>query len=195
MSRAIGLTGGIGSGKSTAAKMFLELGVPVLDLDKVGREMLNQQHVREQLRKAFGESICDLDGSIERRSLATLAFKDAVNTQKLNDILHPAIRAYEAAWLSQQSSYYVVIEASVLLESGAGDRMDGIVVVLADEVIRQARVLARGEQDKTIFDAIIRRQCNDEVRLNAADYVLQNDATLEHLKAQVESLHMKLLAF
>jgi len=195
MSRAIGLTGGIGSGKSTAAKMLSELGVPVLDLDKVGREMLNQENIQAQLREAFGEIICDQDGNINRTSLASLAFKDTVNTQKLNAILHPAIRAYEAVWLSQQSSLYVVIEASVLLESGAGMRMDSVVVVLADVAIRQARVLARGKQDKIMFDAIIRRQCDDRTRLEAADYVLQNNATLEHLKAQVESLHRKLLAF
>ena len=194
MSLAIGLTGGIGSGKSTAASMFAELGVPVLDLDKVGRDVLNQQAIQTHLRKAFGETVFDQDGGIKRSTLATLAFKDAVTTQKLNDIVHPAIREYEAAWLGQQSASYVVIEASVLLESGAGARMHSIVVILADKAVRQARVLARGMQDKLMFDAIMRRQCDDATRLQAADYILQNNDTLEHLQAQVESLHRKLVA-
>jgi len=111
----------------------------------------------------------------------------------LNAILHPEIVAYEQQWLKKQSAPYAMIEASVLLESGGASRMDGVIVVLANKTLRKERVLARGKQDEAMFDKIIERQCDDNTRRKHADYILQNDGSLESLQQQVMQLSEKFM--
>jgi len=189
--RAIALTGGIGSGKSTVAKMFADIGVPVLDLDAVGRELLESATIQSALVNDFGSDIQDEQGGIDRKLLAARAFSDVKQTARLNAILHPEIVAYEQQWLKEQRAPYAIIEASVLLESGGASRMDGVIVVLANQTLRKERVLARGKQDEAMFDKIIERQCDDNTRRKHADYILQNDGSLESLQQQVMQLSEK----
>ena len=191
--RCLGLTGGIGSGKSTVAKMFAALGVPVLDLDRVGHQvMADDAVVKRQLIDAFGEGIVDAAGNIDRKTLAARAFVSAEATQQLNAIMHPAIRDRERQWLAAQQAPYAVIEASVLIESGGADRMDRLLVILADMELRRQRVLSRGEMSKERFGDIVARQCSDELRLQYADDVIRNDRSLDALKEQVAKLHGRL---
>ena len=190
--RAIALTGGIGSGKSTVAKMFADIGVPVLDLDAVGRELLESATIQSALVNDFGSDIQDEQGGIDRKLLAARAFSDVKQTARLNAILHPEIVAYEQQWLKKQSASYAMIEASVLLESGDASRMDSVIVVLANQTLRKERVVARGKQDEAMFDKIVERQCDDAMRHQHADYILQNDGTLESLQQQVIQLSEKL---
>jgi len=190
----IGLTGGIGSGKSSVAKIFAELGVPVLDLDQVGRSVAGPGSTGlEQLTEAFGHSILSSDGSLNRSALAQHCFADAVETKKLNSILHPLIREQEELWLQKQHGTYAIIEASVLLESGATSRMDAVLVVMADIALRRARVLARGDRNSAQLDAIIARQCNDEVRRDAADLIIFNNCDFEGLRDKVIESHELIL--
>ncbi|TLS68227.1 dephospho-CoA kinase [Mariprofundus erugo] len=189
----IGLTGGIGSGKSTAAAMFEALGVAVLDLDRVGHRVVQAgSEGLQQLVACFGGQILQPDGELDRRALATLCFADAGHTAQLNRIVHPLIWQQEEQWMALQHGPYVIVEASVLLESGGADRMDRVAVVLADESLRLQRVLARGRQDETAFRAIIARQCDDLMRKQQADYILDNNCTLASLQQQVEQLHAEL---
>ena len=191
--RLIGLTGGIGSGKSTVAAMFAESGVPVLDLDQVGRQLTSTDaECLNRLVTAFGENILRSDGSLDRKALATLCFSSAEATTRLNGIMHPLIRRVEDAWVSQQQSDYVIIEASVLLESDGAKRMQAVIVVIADETIRRQRVLTRGFQDELEFRAILARQCDDHTRLRAADHLIKNNGDLLQLRKQVSTLHMLL---
>jgi len=188
MTQRIALTGGIGSGKSTVAKMFAAMSVPVLDLDVVGRELLDSAKIRVALIEVFGLGIIDKLGYVDRRVLAERAFCDAEKIARLNAILHPEILKFEQQWLEKQSAPYAIIEASVLLESGGVARMDGLIVVLADQALRKARVLARGKQDEAMFEKIIARQCDDNLRRKHADYILHNDGSLESLQSQVMKL-------
>lgn len=192
--RRIGLTGGIGSGKSTAASMFRALGVPVLDLDQVGHAVTMAGSAGlNALVLAFGEQVRNADGSLNRRALADYCFADAVRTAQLNSIVHPLIRQQEAQWLARQQAVYALIEASVLLESGGAARMDQLVVVLADEALRLRRVLKRGRHDEKIFRAIVVRQCGDAMRRREADYLINNNGDIPVLRDQVGRVHEQLL--
>jgi len=191
----VGLTGGIGSGKSTVAQMFISLGVPVLDLDRVGHEVIQSDvDVRKKLIGIFGPEITGEDGAIDRKKLAEKAFVSEEMTRALNAIVHPAIRDRERQWISGQKGAYVIIEASVLIESGGAGRMDRVVVVLADEAIRRRRVASRGTRiSSSMFDAIVSRQCDDAERLRQADEVIVNNDSMNTLQNQVETLHRRLL--
>ncbi|MDQ6972929.1 MAG: dephospho-CoA kinase [Mariprofundaceae bacterium] len=192
--KSIGLTGGIGSGKSTLAGMLAGLGVPVLDLDAVGRVLHRDADCLQELLRAFGKGILDEAGVLDRRALAALCFADAKKTQTLNAIMHPRIRQAEQVWLAGQQAAYVLIEASVLIESGGAARMDAVVVVLADEAVRRQRVLTSRGMDQAGFDAVLARQCCDAERRKAADFVIENNADLAALHQSAASLHRQLLA-
>jgi len=193
MIRAIGLTGGIGSGKSSVARMLGALGVPVLDLDGVGRACLESAHLQKKLLNAFGSEILNAGGTITRPLLAQHAFSTPEKTQLLNQIMHPEIQRREALWLHEQDAPYAIVEASVLIESGGVDRMDAVVVVLAAMEKRRERVLQRGDQSEALFEMIVARQCSDVQRKNAANFMLQNDGSMEQLHQQVIDLHRRLL--
>jgi len=192
--RCIGLTGGIGSGKSTAASMFKALGVPVLDLDKVGHAVTVPGSAGLiQLVQAFSNRMLNADGSLNRRALAAHCFGDAARTAQLNSILHPLIWQQEEQWLARQQSDYALIEASVLLESGGASRMDQVVVVLADEELRLQRVLKRGRHDEAAFRSIVSRQCDDAMRCLQADYIINNNGDVMALRDKVRGVHAQLL--
>ncbi|MDQ6989395.1 MAG: dephospho-CoA kinase [Mariprofundaceae bacterium] len=193
MTRFVGLTGGIGSGKSTVASMFADLAVPVLDLDQVGHILLDTEPtLAVQLAEVFGEAVLGADAKVDRQHLAQIAFKTAEHTQKLNQVMHPLIQAYELNWRQQQHAELAIIEASVLIEAQAVARMQALIVVFADETLRKQRVLSRGKQDATRFTQIVARQCSDAQRQQYCDYRLHNNAHLPALHAQVQALYATL---
>jgi len=182
----VGLTGGIGSGKSTVAAMFAELNVAVLDLDQVGHAVVAPNSAGlARLLETFGGDILTRDGALNRKKLAQRCFSDAEQVAKLNAIMHPLIWQAEEEWLQQQPGDYVLIEASVLLESGGVSRMDAVVVVLADEDTRRRRVLARGDRSGAEFGTVVARQCSDAERRKAADFIISNTSGMAELHQQV----------
>jgi dephospho-CoA kinase len=188
----VGLTGGIGSGKSTVAQMFAGLAVPVLDLDQLGREIVSPgSKGLKKLISTFGGRFLQSDGCLNRAALAEYCFADADRTARLNGVMHPLIGEAEEQWLKKQSaeSLYVVIEASVLLESGGASRMNVVLVVLAEERLRCQRVLARGDRDVEQFKAIVARQCTDDERRCMADIIIENNNSIDALKDSVLKLH------
>jgi len=188
--RRIGLTGGIGSGKSTVAAVFTGLGVPVLDLDRVGHDVVAPGSAGlKKLIEAFGNDILNPDGALNRKLLAQRCFSDPEQTRKLNAMMHPLIWQIEESWLQQQQGDYVLIEASVLLESGGADRMDAVIVVLADVALRRQRVLARGDRNESEFNAIVNRQVSDAARREAADFIIANTGSLVQLQQKVQEIH------
>lgn len=190
---AVGLTGGIASGKSTVALMFAKFDVPVLDLDHVGRELTQPgQPLLDKLVRTFGKKIVNGEGNLDRERLASVCFESEAKTRLLGSIMHPAIRQAEQGWLAKQNAVYALIEAVVLLESGGAKRMDALVVVLSDIELRRQRVLARGWPSLKRFGDIIARQCNDEERKKAADYILENNQDIAALQHRVEQIHVQL---
>jgi len=185
----VGLTGGIGSGKSTVADIFSKFGVPVLDLDEVGKKLaLEPEHIA-MLAKVFGDEILNNDGSLDRRKLARICFSDSIKTGLLNQMMHPLIWKEADIWLARQHAHYVVIEASVLIESGGVSRMDDVVVVIAGVDVRRERILASRDMDAAHFNAIVRQQCDDNIRCSVADYVIKNNTGLPALHAEIKVLH------
>jgi len=189
----VGLTGGIGSGKSTAANIFSEFKIPVLDLDEVGKRLTSKPDHLTMLVNAFGDGILRGDGSLDRHALARICFADPEKTEHLNRIMHPPIWDAAEAWLARQHACYALIEASVLIESSGVSRMDDVVVVVANESIRRERVLASRDMNAADFDAIVQRQCNDDIRCVAADYVIRNNADLSALHTNIDAFHHQLM--
>lgn len=190
----IGLTGGIGSGKSTVAALFHALGVPVLDLDAVGRELTRRgQPGLMRLRQAFGDWIVDSGGDLDRSGLADYCFASDERTRQLNRIMHPLIWQAAEEWLARQRAIYVLIEASVLLESKAAARMDAIIVVLADLERRRQRLVTCAGLSASRFADIVARQCSDDERRQQADYIIDNNGSIDGLRQQVEKLHRQLV--
>ncbi len=188
----VGLTGGIGSGKSTVAHIFSEFGVPILNLDDVGRSLASQAEYLVVLVKTFGAGILRADGMLDRRKLGNICFSGAEKIKALNRIMHPPIWKEAEAWLARQHGCYALIEASVLIESGSVSRMDDVLVVLADERLRRERVFAGRGMDARHFDAVIQQQCDDSVRHDIADYMIKNDAGQPDLRARIKTLHHQL---
>ena len=169
--------------------MFSNLGMPVLDLDLVGQQVTaSNPEALAALVKAFGREILDGD-RLNRKRLADICFPSREKTKQLNDILHPLIWQEMSDWTEEQNAAYVIIEASVLIESGGYDRMEATIVVMADLSLRKQRVLSRGEQTAASFESIVKMQCSDEERRRHADFIIHNDGTVEALKEKVESLH------
>ncbi len=187
----VGLTGGIGSGKTTASRLFARLGVPVLDLDRVGHRLLADERIARRIADAFGPEVLDGAG-VDRARLAERAFAAPDALARLNAIMHPPIWAEAERWLRDQTAPYVVIEASVLIESGGRDKVDALIVVLADEEIRRRRLREKGLADARI-SAVMKHQCDDATRRRMADYLLDNNDGLRRLERDVERLHRVLL--
>ncbi|PJC70853.1 MAG: dephospho-CoA kinase, partial [Zetaproteobacteria bacterium CG_4_8_14_3_um_filter_59_5] len=164
------------------------------DLDALGRELHHDADCRAALLAAFGPGILDASGAVDRAELGRMCFADAEKTATLNNIMHPRIWQRERLWIDQQQAAYVLIEASVLIESGGASRMDAVVVVLADIAIRRLRVMQQRGLDAARFEAILARQCNDAARRDIADFIVENNAGMEELQACATNLHKQLLA-
>ncbi|RZK62415.1 MAG: dephospho-CoA kinase [Hymenobacter sp.] len=176
----IGITGGIGSGKSVVARLFATLGVPVYDSDSRAKYLMaNDPVLREQLLRAFGPETYTAAGELNRVHLAQRVFKDAAQVAQLNGLVHPRVGADFASWGAAQAAAgqpYLLKEAALLYESGAYRQLDGIITVFAPPEVRRARVLRR-DAHRTSADvqAIMSQQLSDEEKLQRADYVVYND--------------------
>ncbi|MDX8377423.1 MAG: dephospho-CoA kinase [Mariprofundales bacterium] len=190
----VAITGGIGSGKSLATSIFAEAGVATLDLDKVGRELTAiGSPVLAQLQQSFGDDIVRQDGSLNRFLLAQRSFADAYHTGILGNILHPLIWQKVHDWQQQQLKYcqqpqrlWILVEASTLIESSSKKQVAYLLVIMADLAIRRQRVQQRGHPALELFSDIVQRQCNDNIRLASADFIINNNDSLSALSQQIQ---------
>lgn len=189
----VGLTGGIGSGKSEAARLFAELGAPVIDADEIAHQLVEPGSAAlDEIVRQFGQSCLNNDGRLNRSALAEIVFNDTNKKQQLETILHPRVRArIEQDIQACGESPYVIIVIPLLLETGQTDLVDRILVVLAPENIRLQRVLHRDARDREQILAIMESQAPDAVRLEAADDVIQNAGDFDNLALSVARLHRK----
>ncbi|MBS1546967.1 MAG: dephospho-CoA kinase [Bacteroidetes bacterium] len=188
----VGLTGGIGSGKTTVAKVFAVLGVPVFSSDGEGRRLLAEDGaVQQEVRRAFGNAVIKA-GVPDRKALAALVFSDGEALARLNGIIHPAVRASFAAWAALQHAPYVINEAAILVESGIHRQLDHLVVVEAPERERIQRVVLRDGIPEDAVHARMAKQTTDRARAEAADSVINNDGTILVIP-QVLAVHRKIL--
>ena len=184
----IGLTGGIGSGKSTVAKIFETLGIPVYYADAEAKRLMNSSEtLKKVIRQNFGEATYEND-QLNRKYLAGIVFNDPEKLELLNALIHPVTINDAEQWMQQQSAPYSIKEAALLFESGAAENLDFIVGVYAPQALRIKRVMKR---DGLIADEImkrINRQVNEEMKMKLCDFVITNNEQ-ELLVPQVLKLH------
>ena len=196
----IGLTGGIASGKSTVADMFAELGATIIDTDVIAREIVAPgQPALDEIAAAFGESVIDDDGYLDRGALRKLVFADDAARQRLEAIVHPRIQdetrrqsgqAEAASRLANQAkSHYQIIVIPLLVNSSLKDILDRILVVDCDEETQIRRLMARDAESEDQARRMLGAQSSREERLAIADDVIQNDDNLAKTLDQVTALH------
>ncbi|MBL7969003.1 MAG: dephospho-CoA kinase [Prolixibacteraceae bacterium] len=190
----VGITGGIGSGKSTVCKVFSVLGVPVFYADSTAKQLMNSDPLlRDQLIHLFGAAVYLPDQTIDRKYLAGIVFSNTSLLEKLNHIVHPAVRKAFDDWCLNQNAPYIIHEAAILFESGFYKMMDKTIMVYTDEHERIERVVKR---DKIPVEMVIQRMKNqwkDEEKIKLADYVIGNNDR-ELIIPQIVEIDKKLRA-
>jgi len=190
----VGLTGGIGSGKSAACARLQTLGITVVDADMVARELVNPgTPALREIVALFGQEVLDDSGMLDRRAVRRLIFTNPQKRRQLEDILHPRIYPEMIRQLEASSTPYDVLCIPLLVESGDLERFSRIIVVDASPETQLARVMARDDLTATEVEAIMHTQTEREQRLAVADDVIHNDADLGHLHQQVDMLHKRYL--
>ncbi|KIQ22284.1 dephospho-CoA kinase [Flavobacterium sp. MEB061] len=184
MTKVIGLTGGIGSGKTTIANYFNEMGVPVYIADDGARNVMKSDHIIEEIKTSFGEALFE-NNILNRAKLAEIVFNDKDKLAELNAIVHPAVKKDFEVWLLQHKSYqYVIYEAAILFESGRYKECDLIITVTAPEEVRIERVLKRDNTTREQVLSRMKMQWNDENRISRSNFVINND-NLKNAKEEV----------
>lgn len=187
----VGITGGIGSGKSTVCAMLEEMGVAVYNSDARAKELMTTSAtLREAIVTRFGAE-CYTSEGLNRSYLAERVFGDAAELAALNSLVHPAVMADFEAWAESQQGSYVVLESAILFEAGLEQRVDVAVAVLSPEELRIERAMARDGASREQVVARIGRQLSDDERADRAKYAIVN-IDLEELREDVEQLHRRL---
>jgi dephospho-CoA kinase len=191
----VGLTGGIGSGKSTVADMFARHRVPVIDTDIIARDVVGTgEPALEQITREFGKDVLDAQGKLDRAQLRMRVFDNPDARRRLETILHPRIRAAVLNQLSALHAPYCLVVVPLLVETGFRELIDRVLVVDADEAKQLERTAARDGVSMEAARKILAAQAKREERLAQADDVILNNGTLEHLAREVERLHAQYLA-
>lgn len=190
----IGLTGGIASGKSAVANEFASLGIPVIDADLISRELVEPgQPALAKILEVFGRGVLDPSGHLDRRRLRDIVFADPAQRKRLEDILHPAVRAELSRRSLESTGPYQILVVPLLVENRLDYLVDRIVVVDAPESTQVERLVARDGVDSDQARRILAAQASRAARLAAADDIIINTGSLPDLKAQVAELHAKYL--
>ena len=191
----VGITGGIGSGKSAVTDHLETLGITVVDADKVARVVVEPgTNGLTAIAEHFGKDILLADGDLDRAALRKIVFDNPDERKVLEGITHPRIRNEIARQLSQATSPYVVLSSPLLLESGQNTFADYVVVVDVPEEVQLRRTMARDDNSEALVKQIMAAQLDRQTRLSRADTSITNDATLEVLYQRVNVLHEELLA-
>ena len=194
MSLTVGITGGIGSGKSLVCEVFELLKVPVYNADSAAKRLMAEdEDLQRQLVDVFGAEVYK-EGTLDRAYLADIVFNDKTQLERLNSIVHPAVATDWENWCKAHSeSPYVIKEAAILLETGGRENTDFIVLVTAPEEVRVQRVIGRDATNREAVQARMAKQWSDEKKRTFSDAVVINDGNSMVLP-QVLEIHQKLLA-
>jgi len=171
----VGITGGIGSGKTTVCEVFAYLGIPVYSSDQRARLLMNESlDLKEKIIKHFG-AVYDLDGNLNRKMLATLVFGNSQKIEQLNSLVHPAVFDDYANWLKTQSTDYVLKEAALMFESESYKDQDAVITVYAPKELRIQRVMQRDACRRIDVLNRMKHQLSEQERQKRADYIIKND--------------------
>ncbi len=192
MSKIIGLTGGIGSGKTTVANMFLELDVPVYIADDEAKKLMNKSKIiKRKLLKLFGDKAY-VNDTLYKPFIAKKIFNNKELLEKMNAIVHPKVATHFKRWVAKQKAPYVIKEAAILFENQNYLQCDAIILVVADEDTRIQRVIKRDNSTKKQVKAIMSNQWPDEKKIALSQFVIKNN-TLPNTRKEVKKIHKKIL--
>ena len=191
-----GITGGIGSGKTTVCKMFEKLGIPVYYADDRAKYLMQHEHfLIDQIKKNFGEDVY-VNGTLDRKLLASKVFNDPARLALLNSLVHPAVYRDTERWMEDQKEKkvpYILKEAALLVETGGYKALDKLIVVTAPLNVRVARVTERDKTSEEEIMARVNNQLPEEEKVKLADFVVANNAGLLELEGQVLKIHQKMI--
>ncbi len=188
----IGLTGGIGSGKSTVAHIFELLGIPVYYADDAAKKLMNEdENLKQQIVHYFGAD-CYADGKLNRVFLAEIVFSNPAKMKLINSIIHPATIADAEKWMEMQHAPYAIKEAALIFEANAEKNLDLVVGVFSTYELRLERVMYRDGINKQAIEKRMQNQMDEKEKMERCDFVINNNDT-ELLIPQVIALHEKLL--
>jgi dephospho-CoA kinase len=188
----VGLTGGIGSGKTTVAKAFLALGIPVYIADDEAKKLMRTSKIiKRKLIALFGEDSY-IDNELNRSFLADIIFNDKTYLEKMNAIVHPRVARHFENWVLKQNAAYVIKEVAILFENESYKQCDFVITVTAPKLLRIQRLLKRDNTTEKKLQAIMNNQWPDEKKAKLSDYVIEN-IELESIKKQVQAVHVQIL--
>lgn len=190
--KIVGLTGGIGSGKTTVAKMFNELGVPIYIADFEAKKLMNSsKYIKKKLIHLFGNEAY-IREKLNKPFLTSKIFSDKQLLLKMNEIVHPEVRIHFKKWLKNQNAKYIIKEAAILFENNAYKECDFVITITAPEKDRIERVILRGNSSVEKVQAIMNNQWSDKEKIKLSDFVIHNNTLLE-TENQVKSIYQKIL--
>ena len=190
----VGLTGGIGSGKSVAGDFFIELGIDVIDADHVSKNILDDNESAKKLfLEHFGEKFIDKNNNVDRALLRDEIFKNEDKKEALESIIHPLVRDEIYNFIENSNSVYKIIMVPLIYETNSQDFYDKIVVVDCKEENQITRASKRDNKTKNDIINIMKNQASSDERMSIADEIIKNDSSLDDLKKQVIKVHQKLL--
>ena len=188
----VGLTGGIGSGKTTISNCFKSFGIPIYIADVEAKALMNRSKViKRKLTQLFGKSAY-IDGHLNRTYLASKIFNDKTMLKKMNAIVHPKVASHFKHWLKKQEAPYIIKEAAIIFENNLEKQYNYIITVVADEDLRINRVIKRDDASRDKIKSIIRNQLPDEVKIKKSDFVITNN-DLNSAKQQAIAIHEEIL--
>jgi len=189
----IGITGGIGSGKSTVAKVFEVLGIPVYNADDAAKRLMNEDEVlKQKIQLQFGDEVYK-NGRLDRKYLADIVFTSPEKLELLNSIVHPATINDANAWMLKQTTPYTLKEAALLFESGAAELLDYVIGVTAPAPLRLQRVMQRDNSSREEVMARMNKQMDEEIKIKLCNFIITNDEQ-QLLIPQVLALHETILS-
>ena len=182
----VGLTGGIGSGKTTVSNFLLDYGIPVYNSDSKGKTLMNTNlELKNNIVSIFGERVYD-NGILNTNLLSSIVFNDSTKIEQLNNLVHPKVAQDFNQWLGKNNNKPILVkEAAILIESGAYLNMDKIILVVSEKSTRINRVSKRDNSDLESIEKRINLQLTDNEKIKYADYIIENNSSLEHLKLEV----------
>jgi dephospho-CoA kinase len=175
--KKIGITGGIGSGKTLVSRLFAMMGIPVYYADVAAKDLMHEPGLKSALVAAFG-NVYHADGSLDRQLLASMVFNNEKQLQKLNSIVHPKVIENYLTWESRQHAPFLLRESAILFESGTDAGLDEVITVTAPEEIRLKRVMERDNRQEAEIRSIMSRQLSDDEKKRKSRFVIINDDQL-----------------
>lgn len=188
----IGLTGNIGSGKTSVAQVFEVLGVPVFYTDDESKKLFIEPEVKKELAKLFGTNIITKSKEVDKRKLASIVFTNEAKLKQLNELLHPLVYKRYLQWIDNQNASYTILEAAILFESGFNKYVHQSICVYTNKESRIQRIIKRDNFEKSDIEARMKNQWSDQQKNELADFLIDNNEN-EMIIPQILKIHQKIL--